>query len=77
MDITHFMWKHGGIPGELGWKNIVLIPKGNTDIRGIGILKFLWRVVEALVETRLRASACLHDILHEFRTGKVMGTDIL
>ena len=39
VDITQFMWKHGGVPRELGWAILVLISKGNTDTRGIGLLE--------------------------------------
>ena len=51
---------------------LVLIPNGNTDTRGIGILESLWKVLEVIIYTRLRESFCLHDALHEFRA--VMGT---
>ena len=61
----------------MGWKVLVLIPKGNTDTRGIGLLEFLWKVVEAIIDTHLRASVRLHDILHGFRIGKGTGKVIL
>ena len=51
---------------------LVLIPKGNTDTRGIGLLESLWKVLEAIIYTRLRESVCLHNVLHGFRA--VMGT---
>ena len=41
VEITQFMWKHGDIPREIGWKILVLIPKGKTDTRGIGLLESL------------------------------------
>ena len=58
------------ISRELGWAILFLIPKGNTDTWGIGLLESLWRVVEAIVDTCLRPSFCLHDILQCFRAGK-------
>ena len=33
---------------------LVLIPKGNTDNRSIVLLEFLWKVVEADIDTLLR-----------------------
>ena len=58
------MWKHGEIPRDLGWKILVLIPKGSTDTWGVVLLGLLWKVVEEIIETHMRASVCLQDILH-------------
>ena len=33
--------------------------------------------MEAIIETRLRESVCLHDVLHGLRTGRGIGTAIL
>ena len=77
VETNQLMWHHGDIPREMGWKVLVLIPKGNTDTRGIGLLEFLWKVVEAIIDTHLRASVRLHDILHDFRIGKGTGKVIL
>ena len=62
---------------ELGCKILVLIPKGNTDTRGIGLLELLWKVAEEITDTLLRASVRLHDFLYIFRTGRGTGTTIL
>ena len=59
MDNIQFIWKHGGITGELGWEILVISPKGNTDTRVIGLMKLLWKGVEAIITTRLRASVLL------------------
>ena len=56
---------------------MVLIPKGITNTRGIGLLETLWKVVEALIDTRLRASLQFHYVLHGFRAGIGMGTAII
>ena len=47
------MWCMGDTPQELGWMIMVLILKGTTDTRGIGLLETLWKVVEALIDTCL------------------------
>ena len=57
----------------LGWTILVLIFMGTTNTRGIGLLDTLWKVVEALIETRLRASQQMNDVLHGFRA--VRGTE--
>ena len=56
---------------------IVLIPNGKNDTQSIGLLEFLWKVVEAIIETCLRVSVCLHDILHGFHEGRGTGMAIL
>ena len=55
------------------WNVLVLIPKGTTYTWGIGLMETLWKVVEALIYTRLRSSLKFHDVLHRFRSGR--GTD--
>ena len=56
---------------------MVLIPKGITNTRGIGLLETLWKVVEALIDTRLRVSLQFHYVLHGFRAGIGMRKDIM
>ena len=56
VDIFQYMWSTGYIPWELGCTILLLIPKGNTDNRGIGLLEKLWKVVKAIINTRPWAS---------------------
>ena len=67
----------GDIPQELGWNVLVLIPKGTTDTRGIVLLYTLWKVVEELIDTRIRASLQMHDISHGFSSGRGTGMAIM
>ena len=60
------MWSMGEMPKELGLTILVFIPKGTTYTQGIGLLETLWKVVEALIDTRIRASLQFHDNLHKF-----------
>ena len=77
MEFTQFVWKHRDIRREIGCKFLVLIYKGNTDNQSIGLLEYMWKVVETIINTRLRASVRLHDVLHGFCAGGGMDTDIL
>ena len=61
----------------LRWMVLVLIPKGNTYTQGIGLLETLWNVVEALIDSHLRTSLYMHNVLHEFSSGRETGTDIM
>ena len=56
---------------------LVLIPKGTTDTRGIILLETLWKLVEALINTRLKTSLQMHDVLHGFSDGRWTGTAIM
>ena len=60
----------------MGWTVLVLIPKGTTNTREIGLLETLWKVAEALIDTHLRASLQFHDVLHGSRAGRGKGTAI-
>ena len=56
---------------------MILIHKGDTDTGGIGLLETLWKVVEALIETCLRASLHFHEVLHRLQAGRRTGTAIM
>ena len=73
MDIVQYMCRTVEILLELGCTILVLTPKGNIDTRGIGILKTLWKVVEAIINTQLQASIQFHYVLHGFRSGRGSG----
>ena len=71
------MWHMGEILQELGCTILVLITKGTNNTRGIGLLETLWKIVEALIDTRLCASLQMHDFLRRFRAGRGTGTAIM
>ena len=75
--LVHHMWRMREIPQELGWTVLVIIPKGTTDTRVISLLETLWKVVEALIDTRLCAILQMHDVLHGFRSRRGMGMAIM
>ena len=56
---------------------MVLIPKVSTDTRCIGFLEILWKVVEAIIDTRLCTSIHFHDIICGFWAGRGTGTAIM
>ena len=77
VEIVQHMWRTGEILQELGWTVLDLITKGTTYTRRIGLLDTLCMVVEALIDTCLRAIIQFHDVLHRFRAGKGTGTAIM
>ena len=74
VDIIQHMWQTGEIPQDLGWNVLVLIPKWTTYTWGIGLLETLWKLVEALIDTRIIASIQFHDVLHGLWAGR--GTEM-
>ena len=67
----------GKITQELGWNVLVLIPKGTIDTRGISLLETLWKLVEALIDTCIRASLQFHNLLHVLLSRRGTRTDIM
>ena len=70
------IWERGEIPPQMAWIIIVLLPKGGGDFRGIGLLEPAWKVVEILMDTRLK-SIELYDCLHGFMANRGTGTAII
>jgi hypothetical protein len=57
---------------------LVLIPKdGGRQTCGIGLTETLWKIIEAIVDTRCRVAIRFHDILHGFIQRRGTGTAIL
>ena len=56
---------------------VVLIPKGEKDYRGIGLVEVMWKVVVAILNCRFTASITFHHALHGFRSGRGTGTATL
>jgi Reverse transcriptase (RNA-dependent DNA polymerase) len=76
--MVHHIWNTGEIPTELTWTILVLIPKGDgTQTRGIGLNETLWKILEAIVDTRVKAAVVFHDILQGFIHRRGTGTVIL
>ena len=62
---------------ELGWTVLVLIQNGNADTRGIRLIKLVWKVVEAVIDTRIMSVVQLYGVLHGFCAGRGTGTAVM
>ena len=71
------MWETGSIPIELGWNVLVILPKGNSYNRGVGMLDVVSKVVEVVIYTRITTVFQFHNILHRFRAGRGAWTTIM
>ena len=56
---------------------LVLIQKGDADTQGVGLLEVVLKVVEVVIDTRIKKLGQFHDVLHGFCVGRGAGTAIL
>ena len=61
--------REGDLAEEATWQEVVLIPEGKKDYRGIGLVEVMWKVVAEILNLWLTASITFHDLLHGFRAG--------
>ena len=62
------------IPTQLLWSTVVLLPKGNGDYRGIGLLEMNWKVIEFINNRRMASKVNFRDALHGIRAWRGTGT---
>ena len=70
VDLVQSAFREGKLAEEATWQAVVLIPKGKTDYRGIGLVEVIWKVVAAILNHRLTASINFHEFLHGFQAGR-------
>ena len=71
------MWEHSTLPTKMSCTILVLLPKSNFYTQGIELLGVLWKVVEAIIDTRIKTAMVFHDVLHVFSGFRGTGTAIL
>ena len=77
MDLVQTAFREGELAEEAMWQTVVLIPKGEKDYRGIGLVEVMLKVVAAIINRRFTASITYHDFIHGFRAGRGTGTATL
>ena len=75
--IVQHIWSTGELPTELSWTILAIIPKGQHDSRGIGLIEVLLKLLEAIIDTRIKETVQFHDVLHGFRAHRGTGSAIL
>ena len=73
VDLIQTAFRDRDLAKEATWQEVVLIPKGKKDYRGIDLVEVMWKVVAAIINCRFTVSITYHDFLHGFRAGR--GTD--
>jgi Reverse transcriptase (RNA-dependent DNA polymerase) len=76
VELVQHCYSSGILPQEATWMTIVLLPKADGGVRGIGLVEALWKLLATLINARL-SSIRLHDSLHGFRAGRGTGTAII
>ena len=74
VDLVQTAFREGRLVEGVTWQAVVLIPKGEKEYGGIGLVEVVWKVVAAVLNFRLTASITFHDFLHGFRAGLGKGT---
>ena len=77
VDLFQLTFQEEKLVEEATCQAVVLIPKGKTDYRVIGLVEVMWKVVAAILNRRLAASITFHDFLHSFRLVHSTGTATL
>ena len=71
--LLQHVWNEGEIPRQMLLSVVVLIPKGSNDYCGIGLLEVAWKVLEVVLDGRMKGID-LHDSIHGFRQKRGCGT---
>ena len=74
VDLIQSCFRKRQVPSQMSWSTVVLLPKGNGDYQGIGLLEMSWKVIESIINWRIASKVIFHDTLHGFWTGRGTGT---
>ena len=66
VEILQTTFRYGRLPVECTWQTVVLIPKGNGEFRGIGLVEFLWKLLLGVINRQIGATVQFHDVFHGF-----------
>ena len=64
----------GHLTEECTFQTGVLVPKGNWELLGIGLVEMLWKTVTGILNILLTVAIQFQDILHGFCTSRDMKT---
>ena len=65
------------LPADLTWTAMLLLPTGQGDYMGIGLLEAIWKMIATIINARLMESISLYDYLHVLRQERRMVTATL
>lgn len=78
LDMLNTILRQGELPSTMLWSTIVQIPKaGSTELRGIGLVDALWKLLGSIIAQRITARVQFHHAIHGFRTSRGTSSAIL
>ena len=77
VELVQHVFVTGEISTQMTWAIVVLLPKSDGGVRGIGLLDVIWKLVTAIIDRRVSSNVQYHDALHGFRAKRGTGTAIL
>lgn len=75
--LVRHIWETSELPTEMTWATMVLLPKPDGGVRGIGLLDVVWKLVMKILDIRIQKNVAFHDVLHGFRHKRGTGTAII
>ena len=75
--LVQHVFATGEVSTQMTWATVVLLPKSDGGVRGIGLLDVVWKLVTSIIERRVSTAVTYHDALHGFRARHGMGTAII
>ena len=77
VELVQHMFRTGEVPTKCMWSFLAVIPKPDRGQREVGLLKAVWKVCEAIIDTRVKKVIRFHDILHGFCQTRGTSTAIM
>ena len=75
--IIQLDFSEGGLPEEVTWETMVLLPKGEGGCWGIRMVEVAFKAFIAVLNLRLKRGVEIHDSLHSYQEGWGTGTATL
>jgi Reverse transcriptase (RNA-dependent DNA polymerase) len=77
IQLIQHVFTTGEVPQRLALSNLVLLPKPDGGIRGIGLLETLWKLISIIIKDRILDSVTFDDALHGFLPTRGTSTAII
>ena len=74
VDLIQTCFQERQVPTQMLWSTVVLLPKGNGNYRGLGLLEISWKIIESIINRRIASKVTFHDALHSFQAKRGTGT---
>jgi len=76
VELVQYVYEHGQCPTSMTFSTVVLLPKPDGGVRGIGLLEAVWKLLASIIDLRMKAQIRFHDSLHGSVPGRGTGTAV-